>query len=156
MYTVKKVNILNLVALSKVSNILYLCGKDMAERYDLHHWHNSKFKNALIVMICAMKNNIYLVFDGKNAIATFQTKKTENGLNFQKLATSPLFARKGVGSFCMETIENMAREQGCSKVCLEVYDKSNHAMSFYEHRGYSVCGRVNTLKYTEIKMEKVL
>ena len=156
MYTVKKVSALNFSELNKVSDILYLCGKDMATKYDLHHWDNSRLKNAIVVILCVAKNNVYLVYDEKKAIATFQTKKIGDSLNFQKLATNPAFAGKGVGSFCMETIESMAREQGCKKVSMEVYDKSNHAMSFYEHRGYSVCGTVSTLKYTEIKMEKNL
>ena len=53
------------MALLKVSDILYKCGKNMAQKYDLHHWDNSRFKTWIIVALCALKNNIYLLY-GEN------------------------------------------------------------------------------------------
>lgn len=50
----------------------------------------------------------------------------------------------------------------CGKVLLlciklrKVYAPSKHALDFYLHRGYKVCGNTKTLKYSEIRMEKVL
>lgn len=38
LYSVCKLKKYDVVGLMKVSDILYKCGKDMAERYDLHHW----------------------------------------------------------------------------------------------------------------------
>ena len=129
----------------------------MANRYDLHHWNNSRLKNAIVLFLCLLKNRIYLVYDKeRKAVATFQTKKIGNALRFQKLATAPAYAGKGVGSFCIEAIEGIAKSMGCEKVVLEVYDKSEHAKKFYEHRGYSVSGNVITLKYSELKMEKCI
>ena len=95
MYSVKKLSILNIRGLLKVSDILYKCGKDMAARYDLHHWDNPHVKNWAIVALCALKNSIYLV-------------------------------------------------------------KSGHAKAFYEHKGYTVYGETDTLKYKELKMKKEL
>ncbi|MBE6601960.1 MAG: GNAT family N-acetyltransferase [Ruminococcaceae bacterium] len=157
MYTVRKVHLFQIGRINRVARILDRCGKDMAEKYDLHHWHNPHLKNLLIVVLCALKNRIYLVYDDAGVpIATFQTKQVEKNMRFEKLATDPSFSGKGVGSFCMNTIEEMAKAAGCGKVCMEVYDKSAHALRFYENRGYTVCGTVDTLKYTEIKMEKKL
>jgi len=157
MYTVRKVRFFQLFSLHKVSVILIKCGRDMAQKYGLQHWNNSYIKNAAVVALCALKNKIYLVYDeSKRPIATFQTKKIGDSLRFQKLGTNPDHAGKGVGSFCMQTIENMAKDLGCCRVCLEVYDKSEHAKAFYEHRGYVVCGKAETLKYTELQMEKGL
>lgn len=157
MYTSRKISLFHIPGLIKVTSILYRCGKDMAKRYGLHHWDNSYFKTAVIVLLCALKNRIYLVYDSdKQAVATFQVKKSENKLTFQKLATDPNFSGHGVGSFCMESIERMAKDSGLEKVCLEVYDQSAHAISFYQHRNYVICGTEKTLKYTELKMEKVL
>ena len=156
MYRVRRIGLLNLLALCKVCSILYRCGKNMAEKNGLQHWNNSYLKTLAIVFLCALKNKIYLVYDGKRAIATFQTKKTGDALRFQKLATDPRYAGKGVGSFCLNEIESVAKAMGCARVCLEVYDKSAHAREFYEHRNYVVCGEVSTLKYTELQMEKKL
>ena len=156
MYSVKKINFWNLFALGKIVGILYRCGKDMTKKYDLQHWNNSRLKNWIIVAMCVVKNEIYLVFDEKSAVATFQVRKTKDALLFSKLATSPDFAGRGIGTFCMEKIEQMARECGSASVICEVYDKSNHAISFYERKGYAVYGTVETLKYTELKMIKTL
>lgn len=156
MYSVCKLKPWNIAKLLQVSNILYKCGKDMAETYGLHHWDNSHVKNWVIVALCSVKNQIYLVFDGKTPVATFQTRKRERSYLFQKLATAPDFAGKGVGSFCLGEIERLAAEEGCKEVICEVYDKSEHAKAFYEHKGYLVYGETDTLKYKELKLRKEL
>ena len=56
----------------------------------------------------------------------------------------------------MREIENIAKNLGLKTVVCEVYDKSLHAKEFYEKRGYSVYGTVDTLKYTELKMKKII
>lgn len=154
MYLVSKLKKYDIFGLKKVSDILYDCGKDMAKKNNLHHWDNSHVKNWVIVALCALKNDIYLVYNEKSPVATFQTRKNGNALLFQKLATSPSFSSSGIGSYCMLQIERLAKESGCAEVICEVYDKSEHAKSFYEHRGYAVCGKMETLKYTELKLRK--
>lgn len=156
MYKVKKICLLNLVGQLKVNNILFDCGKDMATKYNLHHWDNSHLKIFIIIAICELKNTVYLVTDNEKPIATFQTKKVGKVMRFEKLASSPKNSGKGVGSFCINKIESIARKAGCEKVCMEVYSPSQHALEFYLHRGYAVCGETKTIKYSEIKMEKVL
>lgn len=61
MYKVKRIGIINLPGQIKVNNILFDCGKDMAKKYDLHHWDNSHLKNFIIVALCELKNTVYLV-----------------------------------------------------------------------------------------------
>ena len=156
MYAIRRLNKFNILGLKKVSDILYECGKDMSKKYNLHHWDNSHIKNHIIVALCALKNDIYLVYRGKTPVATFQSRKTGQTFLFQKLATAPEFAGGGTGSFCLREIEHLAKENGCREVVCEVYDKSEHAKSFYEHRGYAVCGATKTLKYKELKMRKEL
>lgn len=156
MYAIRRLNKFNILGLKKVSDILYECGKDMSKKYNLHHWDNLHIKNHIIVALYALKNDIYLVYRGKTPVATFQSRKTGQTFLFQKLATAPEFAGGGIGSFCLREIEHLAKENGCREVVCEVYDKSEHAKSFYEHRGYAVCGATKTLKYKELKMRKEL
>ena len=92
MYQIRKLSKCNITGLKKVSDILYECGKDMAKKYDLHHWDNSCIKNYIIVALCAIKNDIYLVYSEKTPVATFQTRKMEQSFLFQKLATTPAFS----------------------------------------------------------------
>lgn len=154
MYSVRKLSRCNIAKLKTVSDILYECGKDMAKKYDLHHWNNSHIKNYVIVALCALKNDIYLVYNEKTPVATFQTRKTKQSFLFQKLATAPAFSGAGIWSYCLTEIERLAKESGCTEVICEVYDKSEHAKNFYEHRGYTVYGATETLKYNELKMRK--
>lgn len=87
MYSVRRVKKWNIAGLLMVSNILFTCGKNMAQQYDLHHWDNAHIKNWLVVALCALKNDIYLVYDQHTPVATFQTRRVDRSMLFQKLAT---------------------------------------------------------------------
>lgn len=154
MLDIKKVSKNNISDLNKAAKILNACGKDMAEKYDLHHWDNLYIKSLMIVGMCALKNDVYMIYDGLKPVATFMTMKNGDTLHFEKLGTLPAESGKGIGSFCMTKIEESARQAGCTKVAMEVYEPSQHAISFYEHKGYKKVGTTDTLKYKEIKMEK--
>lgn len=156
MYTVRKISILNILGQFKINSILFDCGKDMAMKYNLHHWDNSHFKNFIIVLLCELKNKVYLVEDNGNPVATFQIKVLDNAMHFEKLASSPKYAGKGIGSYCIRYIEESAVKADCDRVCMEVYSPSQHALEFYVNRGYKICGRTETRKYSEVKMEKIL
>lgn len=138
-----------------VTNILHACGKDMAKKYDIHHWDNPWIKTLLIALLCLIKNNVYVVKD-KKIVATYQTRKTEDGLYFEKLAVKPAESGKGIGSFCLNQIENEGRNIGCVKVRADVYSKSRHAIQFYQKHGYRRAGENKTLKYEIVCLEKVL
>ena len=71
-YQVIRVGKWNLFDLNGVCKTLYLSGKDMVKRYNLSHWNNSYFKEWIIVLLCNLKNDIYLVKNEKNVVATFQ------------------------------------------------------------------------------------
>ena len=156
LYKVKKISILNLIGQFKVNRILFDCGKDMAMKYNLYHWDNSCFKNFIIVLLCELKNTVYLVEDNGMPIATFQIKISHDAVRFEKLACSPKYAGKGIGSYCVNYIEEITKKANCNRVCMEVYSPSQHAIDFYIHRGYRICGRTETRKYSEVIMEKIL
>lgn len=154
MYILKKVNKFDIPTLNAVAQILNACGKDMAKKYNLHHWDNMFIKTILIVGICDLRNTIFLLYDETKPVATFMTKLNGEALHFEKLGTLPSESGKGLGSFCMKKIEELAKEAGCKKVVMEVYETSQHAINFYEHKGYVAVGMTDTLKYKEVKMEK--
>lgn len=154
MYKVQEIGLFNILGQIKVNNILFDCGKDMVKKYDLHHWDNSHFKNFIIIALCELKNSIYLVTENGMAVATFQIKQIDTTIHFEKLACSPKYSGKGIGSYCLACIEKMARNRACKKVTMEVYSPSQHALDFYLHKGYEMCGETQTLKYSEVKMEK--
>ena len=156
MYSVCKLRKWNIVDLWKVSEILYKCGKDMAQKRGLHHWDNIRLKWWIIIVLCTVRNDIFLVYKGQTAVATFQIRKQNQLLTFQKLATSPEFAGNGTGTFCLNKIEELAKMEKYEEIICEVYDKSEHAIQFYQNRGYVIEGAVKTRKYNEWKLRKVL
>lgn len=139
-----------------VAKILNRCGKDMSNKYGLHHWDNPMIKSCVIVFLCLLKNQIYLVLDAGTPVATFQIKVLDDALFFEKLAVVPNVSGKGYGSYCMKLIEKRAIKLGLKKVRMEVYDQSEHAIDFYKHKGYSQVGETGTLKYTDLVMEKAV
>ena len=154
MYTLRQLGKCDVPKLCKVAHILNSCGKDMAEKYDLHHWDNSYFKSFIIVVLCSLKNDVFLLYDNGRQVATFMTNQSGEALHFEKLGTLPTESGKGIGSLCMDKIGEIAKASGCKKVCMEVYEHSKNAIRFYEHRGYKSVGTTETLKYKEIGMEK--
>lgn len=154
MYILKKIGKLDVKNLNIVAHILNDCGKDMANKYNLHHWDNVYVKTLVIVGLCNLKNNVYILFDDSKAVATFMTRQRGEDLHFEKLGTLPSESGKGIGSFCMSKIEEIAKSANCKKVVMEVYEPSLHAISFYKHKGYEVIGITDTLKYKELIMEK--
>ena len=102
-----------------VVRILHACGKDMGKTYGLHHWDNSWFKTILIVVLCSLKNKVYVVEDRSKAVATYQTKAEHEILYFEKLAVLPSENGKGIGTLCMSLIEEEARKKRCAKVQME-------------------------------------
>ncbi len=138
-----------------VTGILHACGKDMAKRYDIHHWDNPWPKTLIIVLLCLTKNKVKVV-EEDGICATFQTRITGRAMYVEKLAVKPEESGKGIGSRCLSLIEKEAKENGCEKVWMEVYAKSRHAIRFYTRHGYSQTGEDKTLKYDVVRLEKVL
>ncbi len=155
-YSAVRISLLSFRRLFQVECILYECGKSMAEKEDLHHWDNSHIKNMLIVIYCFLKNQVYLVYEGNTAVATFQTRVIGERLCFQKLATKPDKQGHGLGAFCLSEIENIALKNNCSSLNCEVYEKSKHAVEFYKHMKFEISGKKETLKYTEFVMGRSL
>ena len=154
MIKVYKVTCLNLISLFLIGKILYFSGKKMKNKYGLTHWDNGVIKTILIVLYCSLRNEVYLVNDDKDSIATFQIKQKGDLLYFYKLATAPDFQGSGVGSFCLRYIEMIAGERDCESVRCDVLKDSEHALRFYLNRGYVIYDEKKTLKYQEYLLEK--
>lgn len=152
--SVKEIGITDLVGLKKVEKVLYACGKDMANKYDIHQWDNTHTKNMVILALCELKNDVFLVSDAfGNPAATFQARKTDDIYYFEKLATLPEYQGKGIAERMLEQIRKTAREKGCSKVACSVYEKNRYALEYYRKKGFTVCGTTQTKKYKLIDME---
>ena len=139
-----------------VTNILHSCGKDMAKKYDIHHWDNPWIKTLIIVLMCLKNNKGYVLEQAGSIVATYQIKVADGSLYFEKLAVKPEMSGRGLGSFCLNEIEEIAQKSGCKKVRMDVYSKSKHAIQFYKNHGFSQTGLNTTLKYQVVCLEKEL
>lgn len=152
--TFKKISPLNICGIAKARKILYTCGKDLAKKQDLHHWDNSHFKWMVIMALCALKNNIYLAIDeNKKAVATIQSKVYGDTLKLEKGGTLPSYQGQGVFEKVMNYQKEIARQKGCTKLCLEVYEKSEKSFKYFLKLGYRVVDTCETKNYKLARLE---
>lgn len=150
----KKIKMTDLTGLKKVESVLYACGKDMAKNRDLHQWDNTHTKNMLILALCELKNDVFLVSDeAGNPVATFQVNRKKDSVYFEKIATLPEYRGQGIAGKMLEEIKKVARERGCSKITCSVYEKNTYARTYYLKKGFGICGTTQTKKYQLIDME---
>lgn len=157
MYQLCRVRCYNFISMWRVQDLLYKSGRDMAKRFGLEHWNNSRLKTSAIVCLCMLKNEVYLCRNADGQfVATLQLKKQGQAMHLAKLAVSSTMTRRGIGVQCLKLVEQKALQRDCKTVECEVYEASKHAISFYEQNGYKICGTVETLKYREFRMQKCL
>ncbi len=136
-----------------IHEILRLCGLDMHERLGLSHWIPPYPLEAL--HRSTQERQVYAVFLEDRLVATF-TVGTQIPLHYQKisaiwelwgrsrtsalyvnrLAVLPAWQGRGIGRWCMQSIERLAVAQGCEVIRLDAYGKHLGLLSFYTKLGY--------------------
>ena len=145
------------VLIEKVYEILDACGTQMYSDLGLNHWIPAYPADA-IKKDCEDKF-VVLTWDteSKSYTSTFQMYLTEDrNLYIRKVATRPNLYGKGVGRKNLAFIADFAMKMGAAKICLDVYDKSENAISFYKKDGFVVTGKQKTRRFEVLLMEKVL
>lgn len=153
-YCIKKITKFDLPKLICVSRILKESGDDMFFKYQLSHWKNSFIKTFLIVIYTSFRNTLWGCFENQKIVATFQTRNIEEELCFSKFAVHPLKAGKGIGSYCLKEMEQIAIDKDLRYLRCDVYNKNRFAYDFYIKKGFIEAGEIKTLKYTEITLKK--
>lgn len=140
-----------------IFHILRKCGYNMALKKRLFHWIPSyskrnirkDCKNKTVVLVWSEELNDYT--------STFQMyKKSGTSLYIRKIATLPKYEGKGIGKRNLLYMEQFAINNGCTKICLDVYIKSKGAISFYLHFGFKEVGIKRSIRFKELIMEKQL
>lgn len=140
-----------------IFHILRKCGYNMALKKRLFHWIPSyskrnirkDCKNKTVVLVWSEELNDYT--------STFQMyKKSGTSLYIRKIATLPKYEGKGIGKRNLLYMEQFAINNGCTKICLDVYIKSKGAISFYLHFGFKEIGIKRSIRFKELIMEKQL
>ena len=137
-----------------IYGILRSCGWNMAKK-GMFHWIPFYSKRS-IRKDCQSKV-VVLVWDDeqKDYTSTFQMYKMQNNnLYVRKIATLPEYEGRGIGKRNLLYMENYAKDNRCSKICLDVYRKSKRAIAFYEHANFNVVGTKRSIRFRELIMEK--
>lgn len=137
-----------------VFRILRKCGYNMAKK-GLFHWLPSYSRKAIRKdcdrnVVVLVRNDEY-----QDYTSTFQMfVNPEGNLYVRKIATLPKYEGKGIGGKNLKYMEDFARQQGCRKICLDVYIRSNGAVGFYQHHGFKEVGTKRSIRFKELIMEK--
>lgn len=148
-----------------VFEIIKCSGEQMFKENGLEHWKNP-YPIESLKKDCAEKE-VFLIKDSSEDIyihtfqLSFENSKDINDLEerrristINKFATVPEATGKGVGKNSIDYIENYCREKGVNLIKLDVYEKSEHAINFYEKRGFKITGSRLTRNFRVLLMEK--
>lgn len=132
-----------------VHEIIRKCGLDLKLKLGLAHWVPPYPIQQLEKD--AKERNVYSVWDDADVVATFTIGQQplvyydkniwlypkKEAIYVSHLAVLPEFQRRGIGSWCMRTIEYMAAIQGITAVRLDGYEKYQKLLTFYNNLGYT-------------------
>lgn len=133
--------------------ILSKCGQDMQARFGLSHWIPPYPLE--LMRKSAEERDVYAIVDGIELVATFTTGTVpqpyyltipglweawdaagEPALYLNRLAVLPRLQGRGIGTWCMNTIESMAQAEGCRAVRFDAYNKHLKLLEYYDRLGY--------------------
>lgn len=157
--------------IAEVYEIIKNSGEEMFQNQGLIHWRTPYPKES-IKKNC-MNREVFLVkdLDKDQYVHTFQLEfiytnsfekflnvkeKEFNIVNINKFATIPKATGVGIGKRSIDFIENYSRSKDVKKLCLDVYEKSEHAIRFYKNRGFKIIGEKPTRHFLVYLMEKQL
>lgn len=137
--------------------ILEQCGLDMQAKFGLSHWIPAYPIERL--REDARIKSVYAVCEDEPVIATF-TIGTQapyyyadsvwqnphaRALYVNHLAILPAYQGKGIGTWCMQTVEQFALADDCAAVRLDAYDKHAKLHEFYRRLGYQERGTIHVI-----------
>ncbi|WP_319414958.1 GNAT family N-acetyltransferase [Marispirochaeta aestuarii] len=77
-------------------------------------------------------------------------------LELERIYVSKEFKGQGYGKFMIEKTMAIAKDNGCTKVWLGVWEKNSSAISFYQRMGFEIIGRHTFRMGEEIQNDLVL
>ncbi|TMF51354.1 MAG: GNAT family N-acetyltransferase [Chloroflexi bacterium] len=133
--------------------MLRKCGQNMKARLGLGHWDPPYPLH--LFRKSAEERDVYAVLDGNQLVATFTIGTDEPSyyrtipgvweswdvsgepaLYLNRLAVFPELQGQGIGTWCTQTIEQIALARGCEAVRFDAYDKHLQLLKFYDKLGY--------------------
>jgi GNAT superfamily N-acetyltransferase len=133
--------------------IICECGEDMARRFGLTHWFPPYGIETMREH--AIDRDVHAVFEDNKLVGTFTTGthgwKYDDGLWMDrscralylgKLAVLPSRQGRGVGTWCMQQVEQQARQRGCRAVRFDALATHTKLINYYHKLAYESRGNL--------------
>jgi GNAT superfamily N-acetyltransferase len=158
----------NIYAIELIHALLVECGKTMHEKYNLNHWHPfmdlNRFKNTM------QNKNLYAVYEETKIVATFNlntiardyycdefwSNPAEKAIYLGQLAIHPIYQNSGIGTWCMEQVEQITIEMNCKSIRFDGVSNHPYLKKFYEKLGYTSCCTVKPGQWELTCFEKMI
>ncbi len=157
--------------IEEMYGIIVACGKYMQKQYGLTHWYPPNpveeiFQPSLGKEIYAVKQE-----GNPQTIGTFTidmstklnqlsklTKHPESKILYiSKLAILPEYQGKGIGTWCMKSIEQIAMIKGCSTIRLDAFLENTQLLKFYHCKlGYDIKGYTTEQDEDDIRWKLII
>lgn len=132
--------------------LIEACGEDMWRRLGLDHWKPPIPKE--MFREYARSKEVFAVHDEGTLVGTFTlgsdppepyptscwADASHKAIYLNKLAIAPGQQRRGLGRWCMEQVERLARGRACRAVRFDALTRNVPLLGFYDHLGYRRCG----------------
>lgn len=130
-------------------NILVVCGEHMFKSLKLRHWYPyaslEKFKEKV------KYSDVYCVFENEKMVATFSLSTTPRdyyklsmwqdqnakAIYLGNLGILPELQGKGLGKWCLNEVEKIAKEMNCKAIRFDCVEKHPWLSNFYEKLGFA-------------------
>ena len=100
------------------------------------HWGSSQMVTSTGVHDCSLLDGFYAINDDHEIIGLITYHMTSQTCEI--ISLDSLEEGKGIGSQLMQVVEEGAAQQQCNLLTLVTTNDNEHAVRFYQHRGYTV------------------
>ncbi|OAN12721.1 GNAT family N-acetyltransferase [Exiguobacterium sp. RIT452] len=100
------------------------------------HWGSSQMVTSTGVHDCSLLEGFYVTNDDHEIIGLVTYHISSQ--TFEIISLDSLEEGKGIGSRLMQVVEEEATQQQCNLLTLVTTNDNEHAIRFYQHRGYTV------------------
>ena len=100
------------------------------------HWGSSQMVTSTGVHDCSLLDGFYATNDDHEIIGLITYHMTSQTCEI--ISLDSLEEGKGIGSRLMQEVEERAVQQKCNLLTLVTTNANEHAIRFYQHRGYTI------------------
>ena len=100
------------------------------------HWGSSQMVTSTGVHDCSLLDGFYAINDDYEIIGLITYHMTLQTCEI--ISLDSLEEGKGIGSRLMQVVEEKAAQQKCDLLTLVTTNDNEHAIRFYQHRGYTI------------------